>query len=82
AEFAYAPSEGFIGYGAFWRNNLDDRFDMPTDAFFANGGFGQKSVAIPSRDLVIAQMGFDPLTDFENFEILVNEVVAVVDAIE
>jgi len=82
AAFAYAPSQGFVGYGAFWRNNLDDRFDMPTDAFFANGGFGQKSVAIPSRDLVIAQMGFDPLTDFENFEILVNEVVAVVDAIE
>ncbi|MEM7139026.1 MAG: serine hydrolase domain-containing protein [Myxococcota bacterium] len=82
AEFAYAPSEGFIGYGAFWRNNLDDRFNMPTDAFFANGGFGQKSVAIPSRELVIAQMGFDPLTDFENFELLVNEVVAVVDAID
>ncbi|MEM6925716.1 MAG: serine hydrolase domain-containing protein [Myxococcota bacterium] len=82
AAFAYAGSPGFEGYGAFWRNNLDDRFNLPTDAFFANGGFGQKAVAIPSRDLVVSQMGFDPLTDFENFEIFVNEVVAVVDAIE
>ncbi|MEM1413491.1 MAG: serine hydrolase [Myxococcota bacterium] len=81
ARFAYAPSEGFAGYGAYWRNNLDGRFDLPTDAFFANGGFGQKSVAIPSRDLVVAQMGFDPLTDFENFETFVNDVVAVADAI-
>ncbi len=82
ARFAYAPSPGFAGYGAYWRNNLDERFDLPADAFFANGGFGQKGVAIPSRELVIAQLGFDPLTDFENFEIFVNDVVAVADAIE
>ena len=54
--FAYAPSPGFEGYGAYWRNNIDGRYNLPTDAFFANGGFGQKSIAIPSRNLVIAQL--------------------------
>jgi CubicO group peptidase (beta-lactamase class C family) len=82
AEFAHAPSPGFVGYGAFWRTGLDFRRNLPPDSYYANGGFGQKSIAIPSRELVIAQMGFDPITEFANFERLVWEVVAIVDAIQ
>ena len=77
--FAYAPSPGRESYGAYWRNNIDGQLNLPTDAFFARGGFGQRSIAIPSRDLVIAQLAFDPFTHEENFELFVNEVVDIID---
>ncbi|WP_299485889.1 serine hydrolase [Acaryochloris sp. IP29b_bin.137] len=79
--FVYQPSPGREDFGAYWRNNINGALDLPTDAFFASGGFGQRAIAIPSRDLVISQLAFDPLTGDENFELFVNEVVDIVDTI-
>ncbi|MEM9212788.1 MAG: serine hydrolase [Cyanobacteria bacterium P01_F01_bin.150] len=79
--FVYQPSPGREDFGAYWRNNINGALDLPTDAFFASGGFGQRAIAIPSRDLVISQLAFDPFTDDQNFELFVNEVVGIVDAI-
>ncbi|MEM9272653.1 MAG: serine hydrolase [Cyanobacteria bacterium P01_F01_bin.143] len=77
--FVYQPSPGLENFGAYWRNNINGALNLPTDAFFASGGFGQRSIAIPSRDLVIAQLAFDPFTDDQNFELFVNEVVDIID---
>ncbi|MEM8830371.1 MAG: serine hydrolase [Cyanobacteria bacterium P01_G01_bin.19] len=80
-DFVYQPSPGLENFGAYWRNNINGELNLPNDAFFASGGFGQRAIVIPSRDLVITQLAFDPFTDDENFELFVNEVVDIVDTI-
>ena len=48
------------GYGAqFWLIGTDPR--VPDDAYTTSGARGQLSTIIPSRDLVVARMGLDPL---------------------
>jgi len=67
-EFTVAPAParrddraaGRTGYGAqFWLYGFDPR--LPDDAYSAAGARGQFCTIVPSRDLVVARMGLDPL---------------------
>ena len=54
--------EAHAGYGAqFWLYGRDDR--LPADAYSTSGARGQHATIVPSRQLVVARMGLDPLLD-------------------
>jgi CubicO group peptidase (beta-lactamase class C family) len=42
--------------GLFWVNG-DGAWPIPRDAYFANGAGGQRTIIIPSHDLVVVRMG-------------------------
>ncbi len=55
-----APAKDDKGYGAqFWLIGIDPR--LPDDAFTTSGARGQHSTVVPSRHLVVARTGLDPL---------------------
>jgi CubicO group peptidase (beta-lactamase class C family) len=54
--------EAHAGYGAqFWLYGRDPR--LPADAYSTSGARGQHATIVPSRQLVVARMGLDPLLD-------------------
>lgn len=54
--------EAYAGYGAqFWLYGRDPR--LPADAYSTSGARGQHATVVPSRQLVVARMGLDPLLD-------------------
>jgi len=54
--------EAHAGYGAqFWLYGRDPR--LPDDAYGTSGARGQHATIVPSRQLVVARMGLDPLVD-------------------
>jgi CubicO group peptidase (beta-lactamase class C family) len=54
--------EAHAGYGAqFWLYGRDHR--LPADAYGTSGARGQHATIVPSRRLVVARMGLDPLLD-------------------
>lgn len=63
------PSEGYGGL--FWlnRGGSDDR--VPADAYWAAGHMGQRTMVIPSRDMVIVRHGPSP----GGFNPFINKVV-------
>lgn len=75
-------SRGFAEH--WWVNRTADgslRFPaMPADAFWASGHDGQRVVVVPSADLVVVRMGFDPevLGDDLGIDTLVAGAVAAV----
>jgi CubicO group peptidase (beta-lactamase class C family) len=74
-----APGDPSQGYGGlFWlnRGGSDDR--IPADAYWAAGHMGQRTMVIPSRDMVIVRQGPSP-GDFNPF---INKVVGdILDAV-
>jgi CubicO group peptidase (beta-lactamase class C family) len=44
-------------YGGFFWINGDGTFPIPKDAYYMNGAGGQRTVIIPSHDLVVVRMG-------------------------
>lgn len=74
-----APGDPSRGYGGlFWLNagGSDDR--VPRDAYWAAGHMGQRTMVIPSRDIVIVRHGPSP-GDFNPF---INKVAGdILDAI-
>ena len=65
-------------YGAqFWLNKRGVAFpDAPHDTYSANGYNGQKTIIIPSKDLVIVRLGLN--SDF-NFNSLIVDVLNAID---
>ena len=52
----------YLGYGAqFWLYGRHPR--LPPDAYSTSGARGQHASIVPSRDLVVARMGLDPLVE-------------------
>lgn len=79
-EFAAAPAPGASWYGAFWWRNEGGAIEpAPRDAYYAAGAFGQFVLVVPSLDLVITQLAFDPLNEFGNFSALVADVVPIIE---
>ena len=44
-------------YGGFFMINGDGRYPVPEDAYFMAGAGGQRTLIIPSHDLVVVRMG-------------------------
>lgn len=65
-------------YGAhFWLNKRGVAFpDAPYDTYSANGYNGQKTIIIPSKDLVIVRLGLN--SDFD-FNRLIQEIINAID---
>jgi CubicO group peptidase (beta-lactamase class C family) len=89
-----SPSQTFVNcYGYLWwlnnncnANNADEEFwlidNSPTDLIAALGAGDQKLYIVPSKDLVIVRLGFDPSTPYwgeesfnNKFWNLMNEVI-------
>jgi len=52
----------YAGYGVqFWLYGRHPR--LPADAYSTSGARGQHATIVPSRDLVVARMGLDPLVE-------------------
>ncbi|MGW4125982.1 serine hydrolase domain-containing protein [Nocardia sp. NPDC004711] len=55
------PSPDNPGYGGMvWLNANNVRPQIPAETFSAEGAWGQSTLVIPSKDLVVASMGFNP----------------------
>ena len=65
-------------YGAhFWLNKRGVAFpDAPYDTYSANGYNGQKTIIIPSKDLVIVRLGLNSEFDFNR---LIKEIIDAID---
>ena len=65
-------------YGAhFWLNKRGVAFgDAPFDTYSANGYNGQKTIIIPSKDLVIVRLGLN--SDFD-FNALIQSTINAID---
>ncbi len=65
-------------YGAhFWLNKRGVAFsDAPFDTYSANGYNGQKTIIIPSKDLVIVRLGLNSDYDFNS---LISSVINAID---
>jgi hypothetical protein len=46
-------------YGGFFWLNRDGSYPVPRSAYFMSGAFGQKTMMIPSHDLVVVRLGHD-----------------------
>ena len=52
------PSPSFAGYGGLvWTNAMGLFPGVPRDAFFLSGYFGQRTIVVPSHDLVVVRLG-------------------------
>lgn len=49
--------DGNPTYGGFFMINGDGRYPVPKDAYFMAGAGGQRTLIIPSHDLVVVRMG-------------------------
>ena len=59
AQFVSTPAPAWkqpVYGGLFWVNG-DGAWSVPKNAYFANGAGGQRTVIIPSHDLVVVRMG-------------------------
>jgi CubicO group peptidase (beta-lactamase class C family) len=88
-----SPANGW--YGALvWLNQTDLYPDVPSDAFFFSGAFGQIVMVVPSRRLVVVRLGASerafeiPVADngrfsadsfADRFNTLMKMILAVVD---
>ena len=59
--------------GQFWLNAGGRYPDIPRDAFWALGAWGQVTMAIPSRDMVIVRLGHAQYAD-DSFDGYLNDV--------
>ena len=60
--------------GQFWLNAGGAFPDVPRDAFWALGAWGQMTMAIPSRDMVVVRLGHAQYAD-DSFEQYMNDVL-------
>ena len=78
-EYTVTPaSDSKDGYGAFFWLNKDKYWpDIPEDMFNCQGHDGQEIFIIPSKDLVIVQLGYSPKPDrVVDFNALVRDIIA------
>lgn len=74
-----APGDPDKGYGGLFWLNAGGAFErIPQDAYYAAGYMGQRTMIIPSRDLVIVRQGPSPGGDGPYFEELVVRILAAV----
>jgi len=74
-----APGDPTRGYGGlFWLNRGGSMDRVPDDAFWASGFMGQRTVVIPSADMVVVRLGPSP----GGYQDYINEIIGqILDAI-
>ncbi|HEX9580242.1 MAG TPA: serine hydrolase [Gemmatimonadales bacterium] len=71
-----APGDPSKGYGGlFWLNRGGAMGRLPEDAYWAAGYMGQRTLIIPSRDLVVVRQGPSPGGDGAYLEELVTRIL-------
>lgn len=76
-----APADPRRGYGGLFWLNAGGTFErLPTDAYYAAGYMGQRTMIIPSRDVVIVRQGPSPGGDGAYFEELVVRMLEAMGA--
>ena len=78
-EYSVTPaSDSKDGYGAFFWLNKDKFWpDVPGDMFNCQGHDGQQVFIIPSKDLVVVEMGYSPKPDrVVDFNRLLKDIIA------
>ena len=78
-EYSVTPaSDSKDGYGAFFWLNKDKFWpDVPGDMFNCQGHDGQQVFIIPSKDLVVVEMGYSPKPDrVVDFNRLLKHIIA------
>lgn len=74
-----APGDPSRGYGGlFWLNQGGAMPRLPEDAYWAAGYMGQRTLIIPSRDLVVVRHGPSPGGDGAYFEELVVKILEAI----
>lgn len=69
-----APADAERHYGGqFWLNAGGRHPDIPRDAFWAAGAWGQVTMAIPSKDMVFVRLGHTDWRD-ESFDTYLNRL--------
>ena len=79
--FVRTPAPTAPHYGGFWWiNHGREAFrSLPEDTFYASGAFGQNALVIPSHDLVIARMGYNPPEDDPGLDAFAASVLLAVE---
>jgi len=74
-----APGDATRSYGGlFWLNRSGSMDRVPEDAFWASGFMGQRTVIIPSADMVVVRLGPSP----RGFQDYMNQIIGrILDAI-
>jgi CubicO group peptidase (beta-lactamase class C family) len=76
-----APGDPSKGYGGlFWLNRGGAMPRLPADAYWAAGYMGQRTMIIPSRDLVVVRHGPSPGGDGAYMEELVTRILGATEA--
>lgn len=75
-DFTRSPAPNSKGeYGGHFWLNVDQQYfpDLPGDMYSANGFQGQKTIIIPSKELVIVRLGYNSDFDFNQF---ISDIIA------
>jgi len=76
-----APGDATQRYGAqFWINPSGALSQVPEDAYWAAGFMGQRTVVIPSRDMVIVRQGPSPAGFNAYFDDVMGRILGSVDS--
>ena len=74
-----APADNRQGYGGLWWLNRGGAMNRaPEDAYWAAGYMGQRTMVIPSRDMVIVRLGPSPSGFGQYFNTFVGRVLEAV----
>ncbi len=74
-----APADESNGYGGLWWLNRGGAMSRaPADAYWAAGYMGQRTMVIPSRDMVIVRLGPSPRGFGRYFNDVVGEILDAV----
>ncbi|NIR43542.1 MAG: serine hydrolase [Gemmatimonadetes bacterium] len=74
-----APANEGLAYGGLWWLNRGGALDrVPRDAYFAAGYMGQRTLVIPSRDMVIVRLGPNPGDSITSLNDLAGDVLDAV----
>jgi CubicO group peptidase (beta-lactamase class C family) len=77
---APAPADGSLGYGGLWWLNRGGAMDqVPADAYWAAGHMGQRTMVIPSREMVIVRLGPSASGFNSYFNNLVGEILEALE---
>jgi CubicO group peptidase (beta-lactamase class C family) len=75
-----APGDPTRNYGGLFWLNVEGTMDrVPRDAFWASGYMGQRTIVIPSADMVVVRLGPGPSGTRDYMNTLIGRVLTAID---